>query len=51
MTKLVKKLLISLMAIVMTACLGVASLGAQPITANAVAAEYDVWVAGIQLLA
>ena len=49
MTKLVKKLLISLMAIVMTACLGLALLGTQPITANAATAEYDLWVSGVNV--
>ena len=49
MTKLVKKLLISLMAIAMTACLGYALLGTQPITANAATAEYGLWVGGVKV--
>ena len=49
MTKLVKKLLISLMALVMTVCCGFALLGTQPITANAATAEYDLWVGGVKV--
>jgi len=49
MTKLVKKLLISLMAVVMTACCGFAVVGAQPITANAATAEYGVQIGGVKV--
>ena len=49
MTKTVKKLLISLMALVMTVCCGFALLGTQPITANAATAEYGLWVGGVKV--
>ena len=49
MIKTVKKLLICLMALVMTVCLGYALLGTQPITANAATAEYGLWVGGVEV--